>query len=473
MPPCRRFWIERTKKASKDLDLGASLLWLMSFPTRPMVIQVSAANQEQAAILKTRIDAILYYNEWLKDFVYSVQNRVTSKRSGLEAELVKLVVEPTGSAGAKQGATPDVLVLNELVHVDKWDVMDAHMNNADGVPQGVVIISTNAGVKGTKAEVWRNVALQNKSRWKTFIFKGTAPWISEEDKQDAKKRDPLGKEYGRLWLGDWASGKGGAVDEASLNECFRLDGPLMEPEPGWFYVAGLDLGISHDHSGVAIVGANRSEQRVRVAYVKGWAPSIPNDRGVFEVDCEAVEEACFRLGKQFKICWFGYDPAAGGSFMAQNLRRRGLPMKEMTFASPANLSKMARSFVTMVKAGKLECYEDAEGRLRRDFGKFDIQYTVARGYRLVAVSDEYGHADVGTALVICLPMCVELLKGGIGMMSPGDQLVYDNEPLSKEEVEEMPDYLRELYEMEEGEVEEQERLRKWVERTKRREESSF
>jgi hypothetical protein len=45
--------------------------------------------------------------------------------------------------------------------------------------------------------------------------------------------------------------------------------------------------------------------------------------------------------------------------------------------------------------------------------------------------------------------------------------------LSKEEVEEMPDYLRELYEMEEGEVEEQERLRKWVERTKRREESSF
>ena len=40
MPDCRRFWIERTKKASKDGDLGCALLWLMAFPHKPLLIRL-------------------------------------------------------------------------------------------------------------------------------------------------------------------------------------------------------------------------------------------------------------------------------------------------------------------------------------------------------------------------------------------------------------------------------------------------
>ena len=36
MPKDRRWWIERTKKASKDADLSLIVAWVVAFPTRPL-----------------------------------------------------------------------------------------------------------------------------------------------------------------------------------------------------------------------------------------------------------------------------------------------------------------------------------------------------------------------------------------------------------------------------------------------------
>jgi len=120
-------------------------------------------------------------------------------------------------------------------------------------------------------------------------------------------------------------------------------------------------------------------------------------------------------------------------------------MREMTFSSPTNKTLMALSFVTAVKGTKLECFEDPEGRLRRDFGKFSIVHTKQSGYKLEAVSDEYGHADVGTALLICLPKALELLKTGTAYASD-DVLADDGEELTEEERRGMPDDLRDIWE---------------------------
>ena len=442
MPPCRRHWMERTKKASKDTDVAVCLLWLMAFSTRPLLVQVCASNNKQARIIEDRAVEIVHENPWLNDRVEILRSCIRSRESPRE---VRVQIEATGTPGAAQGPTPDLLVLNELVHVDRWPVMEAHMNNADGVPRGVAIISTNAGIKGSKAEGWRNRALANRDRWKVLIWHKRAPWLSVADVAEAKARDPVGSEFARLFCGKWISGLGDAVDEDSIEQCFRADGPLDGPEPGWQYVAGLDLGVSHDHAGVALLGANEGEQRIRVAWLRGWEPSVPNDRGTLEVDSAAVEESCLWLHKTFRMSWFGYDPAAGGSFMAQRLRRSGVPMREMTFSSPKNCTDMAVAFVQAVKDGKLECYEDEGGRLRRDFGKFSIVHKLPSGYKLEAVSDEHGHADVGTALVICLPRAVEMLGGGGGLL-PEDVLASgDDSPLRQDEVDDMPLELRDIY----------------------------
>ena len=131
--------------------------------------------------------------------------------------------------------------------------------------------------------------------------------------------------------------------------------------------------------------------------------------------------------------------------MAQRLRKLGVAMCEMSFASPKNCTDMAVAFVIAMNDGILHCYEDGEGRLRRDFGKFNIEHKPPSKYKLIAISDEHGHADVGTALVIALPRAVELL-GRFGRLSETDVLAGDDAPLSDEEVAAMPRELREIYE---------------------------
>lgn len=441
-PKVRRFWIERTKKASKDADLAVCLLWLVAFVRRPFLVQVCAANQKQAGIVKRRITDLLHYNYWLHDFVRVQQNQVKSPD-----DLATVIIESTDNAGGAHGETPDLLILNELVHVARWSVMETHMANAQGVPQGVVIVSTNAGIKGTRAHAWREqYVTQKHPRWCSHVWSNLAPWVDPVDVKEAREMDPIGSEYRRLWEGRWITGAGDAIDEETIDKAFVLDGPTEEREPGWVYVAGLDLGVSRDHAGVAVLGINTVEQKVKVCFVQGFAPNIKNDKGKPEVNSHAVERACIRLWRTYLIDWFGYDPAAGGSFMAQRLRREGLPMREWTFASNSNMTDMAQSFVQLMKDGKLECYHDEEGRLRNDFGKFFISYKPPSTYKLEAVADERGHADVGVAAIIPMPQAIERLKYWEGL-NPDDVLFDkdDDREFTEEELDRLPIEMKEVY----------------------------
>lgn len=336
--------------------------------------------------------------------------------------------------------------MNELVHVSKWEVMETHFNNATGVPRGVLIVSTNAGYKGTKAEVWRENAQSKKSRWKIHIWDKVAPWLNEDDVKDAKSmntRSEFVRLFGRPGGGNnWASGKGDAISEEAIDRVFRENlQPLSKAEKGWAYIAGLDLGVSHDHAGLTVVGVNRQERRIRVAQLRDWKPTKPNDKGTLEVDIASVKRVIKLAYDAFRFSWFGYDPAAGGSFLAQEMRSAGVPMSECAFTG-ASLNEMTVAFMQVLQAGVLECFENEA--LRRDLGKFNIEVKPLSGYRLRAVSDEYGHADVGTALVICLPRAVQLLGG---LESAGfDILVDDGEEMTKEEKESMDPFLAEIVE---------------------------
>ena len=64
-PKMQRFWIERTKKASKDADLAVIMMWLVAFPVRPLYMQVGAADRVQAGIVKDRMSHLLHHNPWL------------------------------------------------------------------------------------------------------------------------------------------------------------------------------------------------------------------------------------------------------------------------------------------------------------------------------------------------------------------------------------------------------------------------
>lgn len=441
-PKMQRFWIERTKKASKDADLAVIMMWLVAFPVRPLYMQVGAADRVQAGIVKDRMSHLLHHNPWLNDYVEMVQNEVRSKALMASGDpLARIEIKSSDVAGS-HGGTPDLLVINELSHISKWEFAENMMSNASGVAQGIVIVATNAGIKGSKAEVWRINALKNPDQWSVWILSEPAPWHSLHAVQDEKRRMPIGK-WNRLWGGKWESGKGDALGEDMIQAAFCLPGPIAKREAGWTYFLGIDLGITHDHAGLAVLGANINLQKIKLVWMCGFEPTLKVEDH-YEVNLDLIEKKCLELHKFFNLFKVGYDPYQA-ILMAQRLRQQHLPMKEVQFTS-SNLSKMADSLLQVMNEKKLQLFDDEEGRLRRDFGKFNI-VEKTYGYRLEATSDEFGHADVGTAVVLLLPMILDFLAGVENALGPDEELVGDLDiELSPEEVADMPAELRELYE---------------------------
>lgn len=441
MPECRRYWLERTKKASKDADLAVIVLWIMAFPVRPFYAQIGAADREQAAIIRERISHLLECNHWLNDYVELVGNEIRSKKVMADGRaMARCDIMASDIAGA-HGGTPDLLIVNELSHITRWEFVENLLDNADGVPQGMTIIATNAGFKGTPAEVWRKNAVLN-DNWRVHVLDSPAPWHTKETIDEAKRRNPPSR-FKRLWYGMWVSGKGDAVAEEKIQAVFKLHGPASGPVPNWIYVAGLDLGIKHDHSGFVVLGINIAELRLEVAYWEAWEP----DKRTGEVWLPGVEKVVLEKCQLFRTAYLFYDPHQA-VLMIQQVKHR-LNCKPMTFSSPKNLMLMASSFVQVLENEKLLAYDDATYRLQRDFAKFNI-VEKTYGLRLEAVSDEDGHADVGTALLTCLPYAVERL----GMLGFGNMSIFvddgEAEP-TEEEIKALPEELRSIYEMEEEE----------------------
>lgn len=437
MPDRRRFWIERTKKASKDADLATIVAWVVAFPTRPFYGQIGAADRDQAAIVRDRLSALLFLNPWLNEHIYLTGNEIRSSKLRPDGKpLARIDIKSSDVAGA-HGGTPDLLIVNELSHITKWEFVENLMDNADGVAQGIVIIATNAGFKGTRPWIWRTSFISSEE-WEVRVLAEPAPWHTKTTVAEAKARNPRSR-YLRLWKGLWVSGKGDALDDDDINPLFVLEGPTLGPEKDWAYFAGLDLGIKHDHSAVAIIGANEATGKIKLCQWRAWDPS---DARGGEVDLQEVEDYTLSICIHFGVIGLWYDPHQA-KLLAQRLARR-IVVREMTFASSTNLMRMATDFLQVVKSKQFQCYDDKEYRVRGDFGKFNI-VEKSYGLRLEAVSDETGHADVGTSILICLPAAVDFLKGGGSFYYEGDVVDTSKGDLTQDEISELPSELRDIY----------------------------
>lgn len=441
-PQIRRWWVERTKKASKDADLAVIIAWVVAFPTRPFYGQVGAANGEQAGIVKERLSHLLHWNPWLNDHIEMINMEIRSKRRMANGKhMAKFDIMRSDIAGA-HGGTPDLLIINELSHIQKWEFAENLMDNADGVAQGMVIVATNAGFKGTKAEVWRNTAI-TQDNWIAHVLARPAPWHDKATIEDARRRNPPSR-FNRLWRGIWASGKGDALNEEDIEACFTLQGPTPEPEEGWLYLFGLDLGITHDHSALVGVGINEKTRKIKMVQLHAWEPEAATG----EVNLMAVKNRVLAMYRLFRPMCVLYDPTEA-RLMAQDLKQQGVPMREMTFSSTSNLTAMAETLIQVVETRMLSCFDDIDGRMRRDFGKFNI-VEKPYGYKLEAVSDEFGHADAGTALVITLPAAVALLEGRDSYRPDTVVAMADEPELEQEEIDAMPQELRDIFELDES-----------------------
>ena len=138
-PVPNRFWLERTKGASKDTDLAVMLLWLLAFAQRPLVCQVGAADRDQADELRKACKGMLRVNPWLAEVIEVQASAVLGLRNESRCDIL------TSDAPSSHGARPDLVILNELSHVPSREFAETLLDNAEKVPSGLVVIATNAG----------------------------------------------------------------------------------------------------------------------------------------------------------------------------------------------------------------------------------------------------------------------------------------------------------------------------------------
>lgn len=407
-PPIRRFFVERTKGASKDSDLAAALLWLLAFTTWPMNCECGAANQRQASELRKAAQDILWSNEWLARRV-SIQNwkiACTATRSSCEISATDM----REGGDTTHGSRPTLVLLNELSHIPSEGFAQTMLDNAAKMPNGIVVIATNAGFLDTWQYKWREDA-RKAQRWSFHQFAKPAPWVDLADVEEARGRGPV--RCNRLWYGIWSSDEGQAIDSEDIEAAITADGPLtpIQAERGhWQIVGGLDLGVNRDHSALVLLGVRPGSHRVRVASVESWKPP----RGG-KVDLMRVEDAVLRAHRTFGLRALLYDKSQA-ELMVQRLQRKGVPCSEMSFSSGRNLDLMASTMMQAFSSRVIDMYRNDQ--LLRDLAKISI---VDRGWgqKLEAPADADGHADSAIAMGICLPMASRMAHAGAHELGSG------------------------------------------------------
>jgi phage terminase large subunit-like protein len=401
MPARQKFWAEMTKGCGKDLILALAVIWLLIFAQRQVRIQLGAADQDQAAETHRSIVGILNCWPWLRELIETPAYRVVCKSTSSDAEV--LAADTAGSHGA---VGVDLLILNELHAVTKWEFIENLADNASKNPACVTIACTNAGFKSHPAWKWREIA-RTSSRWSFHQYAQPAPHTDPAEIEEASRRNST-ERFRRLWWGVWSSGSGDALDEADIQTALDSGlAPMLGRDSQHSFVIGLDLGIRHDHSGAVVLGAHHATQRVRLAASQSWAP----DPVTGKVDLIAVKAWVADAHRRFRLAKLLYDPYQAELMAMQLQRECNLTVEPMQF-SGANLNLMATTLLETFRSRRIDLFPQAT-KLAADIRKLTI-VEKSYGHRLDAVSDSTGHADEATALAIALPHAVHLASQKTG-----------------------------------------------------------
>ncbi len=392
-PPHAAAWWEGTKGSSKDSDLALAILWLLAFTSTPIDGQIGAADSDQADELRKAARTWLQSLPWLASRVRIERTKIVCDGTSSEVSIV-----PADAAGGAHGSRCLLYIINEISHIGRTEFWQTQLDNAAKVPNGLVIVATNAGFVGSEAWSLREMA-RTSPRWAFHQFTRPAPWLDAAAVEE-RRRSSTPSRYSRLYEGVWANGLGDALEDSDIEAAIdRSIGPMPAALPGVGFVAGLDLGIKSDHSALTIIGKQipngytNSQAFYRLANLETWSPSPATGK----VSLEEVEAAVLAAHQRFDLQAVAFDPWQA-MHMAERLSKAGVRMIEVPFTGK-NLDVLARNLLEVFRNRVFTMYDSP--RLISDLRKLSI-VEKSYGYRLEATRDQSGHADAATALVLAL-----------------------------------------------------------------------
>jgi len=400
-----RAYLERPRGHSKTTDIGIMASWALLASERQLYGVVAAGDRDQARLVRDAVQKLVLDNPWLSFYLhvqnYRILNRVTHSILDILASDV----------ATDYGLTPDFLVCDELTHWEDSGMWDAMFSSVAKRPLCLVIIISNAGIGEGSAWQWkvREMARTLDSWYFSRIDGPKASWMSEEQLAEQRLALPPSS-YRRLFDNLWVPGSGDAINPADIEAAMTLDGPprYVDQRRTVIHLAGLDLGMKHDHTGFVTCAIEAGAGRVKMAECRSWKPQAYGGT----VPLQAVEDAVYDSAKRFRTAITYYDPNEC-RFMAERLRNRGIVMEEVLFVGK-QLTGMASALLQAFTRRIIDLWPDED--LKRDLMRVTI-VEKAYGYKLESVSDEYGHADRATALALLLPGALEAAGYQVGQVA--------------------------------------------------------
>ncbi|MGC1274347.1 MAG: terminase large subunit [Planctomycetaceae bacterium] len=404
-----RAFIERPRGHSKTTDLAVTCVYALAFATRPIRGYCYAADRDQAALLKDAMATICRLNPWLGEILDVQKGCVTNVANGHPGQGGTLTIEASNVASS-YGILPDLIIADELSH---WEgdgsLWHSLISSAAKRSTCLLVVITNAGFTDSWQWAVRESARADDEAWYFTTLDGPhASWMTEKRLAEQRRMLPA-VAFARLWLNQWSSGGGDALTPEDIEAAFHDDlAPLTGKQPGYKYVAGVDLGLVRDCSAVVVLAVPDGgvSGRIRLAHTRLWRPALGRKIEIMEIEQHLLE-----LDKLFGLEFVAFDPWQA-EHMAQRLeadsgrRRRNErrkfyrdPWMQAVPPTAANLRDQAGLTIESFKDRRLILYPEDE--LRRDLTRLRVEET-SYGYRLSSPRDHTGHGDTFSAFALAL-----------------------------------------------------------------------
>ncbi len=350
--PALRAWLERSRGHSKTSDIAVMLAWVLFASRRRLSGVVAAADRDQARLLRDAVSKLVQLNPWLATYIDVQESRILNPHTGSECIVI------ASDVASSYGLLCDFIVADEVCHWRDRGLWDSLLSTAAKRKNCLLLAITNAGFEDSWQWVIRQVIRTDPAWYFSRLDGPRAKWITTDRLAEQRRLLP-DLAYRRLWLNVWSGGSGDALHPDDITAALTQTEPMRGDEPGWTFVSGLDIGISHDASALVTLGIHvghtetipapkvklrgtlaalvdaglmemkRQEPqrvrhpgtgRVRLAAVQIWKP-----RDGVRVDLTEVESAIVAVNEQFGLSCVACDPWQS-ELMVQRLQRRGLPV---------------------------------------------------------------------------------------------------------------------------------------------------
>lgn len=380
-------YLTRPRGASKTSDLAAIAIAVLleQLPAGSRSYAV-AADADQARLLLDALAGFATRTAGLGGALRIDLRRVTAVASGATLEVL------AADAASAYGLLPHFVVADELA---QWSgtpgargVWEAVVSAVPKVPGARLVVLTTAGDPAHwSAKVLAHAKRQR--RWRVSELAGPTPWIDPAALEE--QRELLTESaFARLHLNQWTAPEDRLTTVDDLAACTTLDGPL-DPVEGVRYVIGLDVGLTHDRTVVAVCHADGPPEGRRVVLdrMQVWA----GRRGA-AAPLEAVQAFVEEVSKAYNAAPVVFDIFQAAQ-MTQTLAGRGVRTVPFTF-SAQSVGKLGLRLYQLLRARRLALPDDRD--LLDELAHVRIRESSPGVYRLDHDRDRHDDRAVALAL---------------------------------------------------------------------------